>query len=469
MSLKAITSDKVVINQRLIPATIIYSSESGKIIEIYENQILTDLENIVLLQYDILECLNVSPNVILPGLVDSHVHLNDPGRSEWEGFETGTKSALSGGVTTVVDMPLNATPPTSNIKNLNSKIAATKNNIWCDVAFWGALIPENLDDLIPMVKAGVRGFKGFLCHSGIDEYKNIDKEYIKVAMATLKSYDTKLLFHAELIDDNHTIEDIPNDNNSKYDNFLKSRPDQFETDGIQLVIDCLKEIENVHPNFGAHIVHLASDKPLSIIEIAKQNKLPLTVETCFHYLTLTSETIPDSCTQYKCCPPIRSNDTRLLLWDALRKGLITSVVSDHSPCTSELKKLESGDFMEAWGGISSVGLNLPLIWTSGRGIRKPISLIEIVKWCCENTRKQAGVDNIKGYIKVGHDADFVVFDPYHKYIYNDIHSHFKNKLTPYHGMELSGKVNMTILRGNTVHHHNKFTSMESQGTLILNT
>lgn len=469
MSLKAITSDKVVINQRIIPATIIYSSESGKIIEIYENQILTDLENIALLQYDISECLNVSPKVILPGLVDSHVHLNDPGRSEWEGFETGTKSALSGGVTTVVDMPLNATPPTSNIKNLNSKIAATKNNIWCDVAFWGALIPENLDDLIPMVKAGVRGFKGFLCHSGIDEYKNIDKEYIKVAMETLKSYDTKLLFHAELIDDNHTIEDIPNDNNSKYNKFLRSRPDQFETDGIQLVIDCLKEIENVHPNFGAHIVHLASDKPLSIIEIAKQNKLPLTVETCFHYLTLTSETIPDSCTQYKCCPPIRSNDTRLLLWDALRKGLITSVVSDHSPCTSELKKLESGDFMEAWGGISSVGLNLPLIWTSGRGIRKPISLIEIVKWCCENTAKQAGVDNIKGYIKVGHDADFVVFDPYHKYIYNDIHSHFKNKLTPYHGMELSGKVNMTILRGNTVYYHNKFTSMESQGTLILNT
>lgn len=467
MSLKAIASDKIVINQQLIPATIIYSSESAKIIEIYENQILTDLENTLLAQYDISECLNVSPKVILPGLVDSHVHLNDPGRSEWEGFETGTKSAVSGGVTTVVDMPLNATPPTSNVKNLNLKIDASKNNIWCDVAFWGALIPENLDDLIPMVKAGVRGFKGFLCHSGIDEYKNINKEHILVAMEILKSYNTKLLFHAELIDVDHIIEDTLSQTTSKYDTFLKSRPDQFETNGIQLVIDCLKGVENAHPEFGAHIVHLASNKPLPIIEVAKQNNLPLTVETCFHYLTLTSETIPDSCTQYKCCPPIRSNGTRLLLWDALREGVITSVVSDHSPCIPELKNLDSGNFMDAWGGISSVGLNLPLLWTSGRNINKPITLVEIVKWCCENTAKEAGIDNIKGYISIGHDADFVVFDPYHKYIYNDIDSHFKNKLTPYHGMEFTGKVDMTILRGNTVYSDNKFMFKEAPGNLIL--
>lgn len=467
MSLKAIASDKVVINQKTIPATIIYSSESGKIIEIFENRILTDLTSIPLVQYDLSECLDVSPKVILPGLVDSHVHLNDPGRSEWEGFETGTKSALSGGVTTVVDMPLNATPPTSNIQNLNIKIAATKDKIWCDVAFWGALIPENIDDLIPMVKAGVRGFKGFLCHSGIDEYKSINKEHIQIAMDTLKSYNTKLLFHAELINNNHLITDTPGHSNSKYTKFLNSRPDHFETDGIELVIDCLNEINNIHPKFGAHIVHLASSDPLHLINTAKQNNLPLTVETCFHYLTLSSEDISDSCTQYKCCPPIRSKKTRLSLWQALRDGLITSIVSDHSPCIPELKNLDSGDFMNAWGGISSLGLNLPLLWTSGLGINKPITLVEVVKWCCENTAKQAGIDHIKGYINIGYDADLVVFDPHQTYVFNDSTTHFKNKLTPYHGMELSGKVEMTILRGSTVYSDNNFQCTKPPGKVML--
>ncbi|CAB4255204.1 similar to Saccharomyces cerevisiae YIR027C DAL1 Allantoinase, converts allantoin to allantoate in the first step of allantoin degradation [Maudiozyma barnettii] len=466
MSIRAITSTKVVVDQEIIPATILYSTETGKIVEIYKYDTISCLSHPKLVVYDVLDCLDVSPYVLLPGLVDSHVHLNDPGRTEWEGFETGTKSAISGGVTTVIDMPLNATPPTTNLRNLNSKITASKGNIWCDVGLWGGLVPENLQDLVPMVKVGVRGFKGFLCHSGIDEYQSIDEDYIRKAIELLKPFHTKILFHSELIHNDHS--GVPSfDDKCKYDTFLRSRPDEFETNGIKLIIDCLTEITDAHPKFGAHIVHLASDKPLPLLVEVQKEYLPLTVETCFHYLALSPEDIPDSCTQYKCCPPIRSNENRLSLWRALREGLITSVVSDHSPCVPELKNLESGDFLNAWGGISSVGLNLPLLWTSGSQIEEPITITEVVKWCCENTAKHAGIDHIKGYINVGHDADFVVFDPDQSYTYEDGKSHFKNKLTPYNKMKLKGKVRSTILRGRTVFSDGLFNCDIAPGRLIL--
>ncbi|SMN22764.1 similar to Saccharomyces cerevisiae YIR027C DAL1 Allantoinase, converts allantoin to allantoate in the first step of allantoin degradation [Maudiozyma saulgeensis] len=466
MSIKAIASTKVVIDHEIIPATILYSTETGKIVEIFKYDRISCLGDSKLVAYDVCDCIDVSPNIILPGLVDSHVHLNDPGRAEWEGFESGTKSAISGGVTTVIDMPLNATPPTTNLKNLNTKIVASKGNIWCDVGLWGGLVPDNLQDLVPMVKQGVRGFKGFLCHSGIDEYKNIDENYIRTAIELLKPFNTKMLFHAEMVSQDHLEKELLDDMR-KYDTFLKSRPDEFETNGIKLIIDCLTGVTNTHPKFGAHIVHLASDKPLPLIVDAQIKNLPLTVETCFHYLTLNSEDIPDSCTQYKCCPPIRSNENRLSLWKALRQGVITSVVSDHSPCIPELKSLNSGDFLNAWGGISSVGLNLPLLWTSGSKLDKPISIIDVVKWCCENTAKHAGINHIKGYINVGHDADFAIFDPNQSYTFEDEKSHFKNKLTPYNKMELRGNVKSTILRGKTVFSNGIFEVTSAPGKLLL--
>lgn len=467
MSIHAISSSQVLINHRLVPATILYSSVTGKIVHIIPDIVVTSKYDEALKLYDVADACNVTPNVILPGLVDSHVHLNDPGRSEWEGFETGTKSAISGGVTTVVDMPLNSTPPTSTIQNLNLKIDASKDKLWCDVAFWGALVPENLDDLLPLVHAGVRGFKGFLCHSGIDEYKRIDREYIVAAMNILKQSNVKMLFHAELTDDDDIMDGEPA-NPTKYETFLKSRPDELEANGISMVIDCLREVEGANPLFGAHIVHLASAMPLDLIRSAKRDNLPLTVETCFHYLALHAEQIPDASPQYKCCPPIRSLSNRLALWDALRENVITSVVSDHSPCVPELKNIDSGDYMNAWGGISSVGLNLPLMWTTGASLDKPVTLEEIATWCCENTAKQVGLQDVKGFIAVGYDADLVVFDPTLRYSYNDIDSFFKNKLTPYDKTEFAGMVRRTILRGKTVYTAEYGIVVAPGGTLLLN-
>mgnify|MGYP003365161240 CR=1 FL=1 len=468
MSIQAIASSHVLLEHKLSPATILYSTISGKIIHIFHGEVLSSLSDKRLQAYAVTSVNDVSPNAILPGLVDTHVHLNDPGRTHWEGFESGTKSAISGGVTTVVDMPLNSTPPTSTVKNLNLKIDASKGNIWCDVALWGALVPENTDDLIPLVNAGVRGFKGFLCHSGIEEYRRIDRDYIINAMDILKGSNVKMLFHAELTEeDNQAVEDNTQDP-TKYATFLNSRPDELETNGIAMVIDCLRGVKDSNPSFGAHIVHLASAMPLDLIRSAKRDNLPLTVETCFHYLTLDSEQIPDSAPQYKCCPPIRSKTNRLKLWDALRDNIITSVVSDHSPCVPELKHIDTGDYMKAWGGISSVGLNLPLMWTTGSNLEKPITIPELVTWCCENTAKQVGLNHIKGYIAVGYDADFVIFDPELPYTYKDVNAYFKNKLTPYNESVFDGMVRSTILRGKVVYTAEDGTSQMSSGSLLLN-
>lgn len=536
---KAISSTNVVIDNSVKPATVIFSTTSGKILYI-EPSVLTK-DSPILSAYDVQEYRDLSPLVIMPGLVDAHVHLNEPGRTEWEGFASGTQSAASGGVTTVIDMPLNAIPPTTTVANFNIKLEAAKGQTWVDTGFWGGLVPDNLDHLIPLINAGVRGFKGFMMESGVDEFPMITPNYIDKALQVVKDKSTMLMFHAEMdpqedklpellsenschcdhnkIDLNVTasqanllsmspvlhsvepstgkinqlinknsivanIDDLSLDNvntpfeiakkdhnklstvdPTAYSSFLASRPDTFECVAIKNIIHCMKN----QPTTKVHVVHLATHEALPMINHAKNVlNLPLSVETCFHYLSLKAEEIPNGATQYKCCPPIRSDENRLLLWKALNDGLITSVVSDHSPCTPELKGLERGDFFEAWGGISSVGFGLPLLWTVGKEqFGRKFTITDIVNWCCINTAKQVGLSHQKGSIKIGMDADFAIFNPDFEFTVANARTFFKNKLTAFDGKVLKGRVVETVLRGNSIYALGKGLSNVPMGKLLL--
>lgn len=624
----ALASQNTLYNDRIGPATIIFSVESGKILHI--EQTVTGAHASILANFNVLpqNYRDVSPLVLMPGLVDAHVHLNEPGRTEWEGFATGTRAAAAGGVTTVIDMPLNAVPPTTTVANFNLKITAARGQTWVDVGFWGGMVPTNLDDLVPLVRLGVRGFKGFLIDSGVDEFPAINSSYILEAMRRVKKEQTVLMFHAEMqphphrkpavsvetqgdktpklvanterlpffhidsdsdintdandtdvnTDANETDDDfavrpladnidsldlgmsasfinrapkqvvrllnkhktagdaqmyaLPKDHNNivteeitreqaqalakspylqasepqfgryarlanpnheeavqeqasvtplakpfdvdeeklrenqkdpldlaqeedsrlanvdatLYASFLASRPDNFETTAIAEIINCSMK----YPSVPLHIVHLATHEAIPLVRAAKARGLPISAETCFHYLSLTAEKISACATHFKCCPPIRSDANRRLLWSALRNNVITTVVSDHSPCTPDLKGLEKGDFFSAWGGISSVGLGLPIIYTEGLKLDPPVSLHEISKWCSWNTAKQVGLDHKKGKLAVGYDADIIVFDPRAKHVVQNDQTFFKNKLTAYDGMEFTGQVVETLVRGNPV-------------------
>lgn len=625
---RAIASSHVLLND-ITPATIIYSIESGKILHIEPRVIDLNDDLLQLYNVGIHDYRDVSPLVILPGLVDAHVHLNEPGRTEWEGFETGTKSAASGGVTTVIDMPLNAIPPTTTVENFNLKINAARGQTWVDVGFWGGLIPDNVHHLRPLINMGVRGFKSFLIESGVEEFPAITPKHIIRAMKEVNGLSTLLMFHAEMqpnkihgpiltVDETKTPRLIPNENRSprfffdededletnnidgllnsdtntpeegepetdgsslsvlakdiddfdlgmsasfihrapkpvvkllksdthrhdehencklphnhagsidhsvltdeqakalakspylsgsepiygkfarmahhhqdqpgdvetplilaqkedtllkdvdptSYATFLASRPDNFETTAIAEIINC----STMLPTVKLHIVHLATHEAIPLIRAAKAQRLPITAETCFHYLSLYAENIPNCSTHFKCCPPIRTDDNRKLLWKALRNDIITTVVSDHSPCTPELKGLERGDFFEAWGGISSVGFGLPILYTEGSKLSPPVTFREISKWCSWNTAQQVGLSHVKGKISQGYDADFAIFDPSAVYNVDNEATHFKNKLTAYHGMEFKGRVMETIVRGQSVFLYKKGHSKEALGKLIL--
>ncbi|CAH6720717.1 hypothetical protein CLIB1444_04S06326 [[Candida] jaroonii] len=625
---RAIASSHVLLDD-ITNATIIYSIESGKILHIEPRVIDLNDDLLQLYNVGIHDYRDVSPLVILPGLVDAHVHLNEPGRTEWEGFETGTKSAASGGVTTVIDMPLNAIPPTTTVENFNLKINAARGQTWVDVGFWGGLIPDNVHHLKPLINMGVRGFKSFLIESGVEEFPAITPKHIIRAMKEVNGLSTLLMFHAEMqpnkthgpilmVDESKTPRLIPNENRSprfffddeddettnnidgllnsdsntpeegepetdgsslsvlakdiedfdlgmsasfihrapkpvvkllksdthrhdehencklphnhagsidhsvltdeqakalakspylsgsepiygkfarmahhhqdkpgdvetplilaqkedlllkdvdptSYATFLASRPDNFETTAIAEIINC----STMLPTVKLHIVHLATHEAIPLIRAAKAQRLPITAETCFHYLSLYAENIPNCSTHFKCCPPIRTDDNRKLLWKALRNDIITTVVSDHSPCTPELKGLERGDFFEAWGGISSVGFGLPILFTEGSKLTPPVTFREISKWCSWNTAQQVGLSHVKGKISQGYDADFAIFDPSAVYSVDNEATHFKNKLTAYHGMEFKGRVMETIVRGQSVFVYKNGPSKTPLGKLIL--
>jgi allantoinase len=372
--------------------------------------------------------------VLLPGLVDTHVHVNEPGRTEWEGFACATRAAIAGGVTTIVDMPLNSVPATTTVEALHVKRAAAKGQVAADVAFWGGAVPGNLDQLRPLHEAGVVGFKCFLLDSGVPEFPPLDDAGLRAALTEVASFDGLLIAHAE---DAEVIAAAPEAAGPSYAAFLASRPGAAEESAIGRLVAAARDAGS-----RAHVVHLADADALPILRKARADGVRITVETCPHYLTFAAEEVPDGATSFKCCPPIREAGHREALWAALTDGDVDLVVSDHSPCTPDLKRLDVGDFGAAWGGIASLQVALPAVWSGARD--RGIGLARVVGWMAEAPARLAGLPT-KGAIAVGKDADLVAFAPEERWTVGDLQH--RNPVTPYAGRSMTGAVRRTWLRG----------------------
>jgi allantoinase len=374
---------------------------------------------------------------LLPGLVDTHVHVNEPGRTEWEGFASATRAAELGGVTTLIDMPLNSLPPTLDPEALEIKRKSAEAKCAVDVGFWGGAVPGNASQLAPLHERGVFGFKCFLADSGVPEFPPVSRAEMEEALRIVADLDSILIVHAE---DADTLQHAPAPAGRSYADFLASRPPEAETTAIAAVIEAARRTGG-----HAHILHLASAAALPLIARAKAEGVRVTAETCPHYLTFSAEAICDGATDHKCCPPIRSMEDRERLWMALGEGLIDCVVSDHSPCTAELKRQDTGDFGVAWGGIASLQLGLSAVWTEAaiRGFALP----DVVDWMARRTADLVGLQTRKGRIAVGCDADFVVFDPDARTTVDATRLAHKNAVTPYDGLTLRGAVQATYLAG----------------------
>ena len=377
--------------------------------------------------------------VLLPGLVDAHVHVNEPGRTEWEGFASATRAAAAGGVTTILDMPLNSIPPTVDVAALDVKRTSAQGQCFVDVGFWGGAVPGNLGELTALHAAGVFGFKCFLVHSGVDEFPPLRPEDLEDHLRVLRTVDGLLIVHAE---DGDEIERAPSPHSEDYRDFLSSRPRVAEDRAISRVIEAARATGG-----RAHVLHLSSSDALPLIAEARRDGVRITAETCPHYLTFAAEEIPGGATQFKCCPPIREADNREQLWRGLADGTIDCIVSDHSPCTPELKRLDLGDFAEAWGGISSLQIGLSDVWTEAR--RRGFSLVDVTRWMAERPAQLAGLRR-KGRIEPGHDADFCVFAPDDGFVVDPTALFHRNPITPYAGRRLDGVVRSTWLRGHEV-------------------
>jgi allantoinase len=376
--------------------------------------------------------------VLLPALVDTHVHMNEPGRTAWEGLATATRAAAAGGITTVVDMPLNSDPVTTSLAALEAKAAATPGQLHVDVGFWGGVVPGNGAELAPMVQAGVFGFKCFTCPSGIDDFPPVSEADMRGAMRILKPLGVPLLVHAELeLEGTNPYADA---SPRLYLRYLHARPRAWEDAAIAMTIQAVRDT-----GCRAHIVHLSSASALPMIRAAKAEGLPLTVETCPHYLCLTAEEVPDGATEYKCAPPIRETDNREALWAGLADGTIDFVISDHSPCVPGLKLPERGDFLEAWGGIASLQLGLPNIWTEAR--RRGFGLVDVVRWMSGGPAAFLGVE--RGIVP-GARGDLVAFAPDADVTIQAEALLFRHKLTPYLGRHVSGEVRGTWMRGERI-------------------
>ncbi|MFH9070582.1 allantoinase AllB [Streptomyces alboflavus] len=389
-------------------------------------------------------------DALLPGLVDTHVHVNDPGRTEWEGFWTATRAAAAGGITTLVDMPLNSLPPTTTVANLRTKkdVAAAKAHI--DVGFWGGALPDNVKDLRPLHDAGVFGFKCFLSPSGVDEFPELTQDQLAASMGEIAGFGGLLIVHAE---DPHELAAAPARSGPRYADFLDSRPRVSEDTAIEGLIAVAKRI-----GARVHILHLSSSDALPLIAAAKREGVRLTVETCPHYLTLTAEEVPDGASEFKCCPPIREAANQDLLWQALADGTIDCVVTDHSPSTADLK---TADFATAWGGISGLQLSLSAVWTEAR--KRGYSLEDVARWMSARTAALVGLDQ-KGAIAPGRDADIAVLAPEETFTVDAAELQHRNKVTAYAGKTLHGVVKSTWLRGRRIQHNGELT--EPTGRLL---
>jgi allantoinase len=428
---QAFRSTRVLVPDGLVPATLmVEDGRIGAILNWGEAQPDSRLHDF-------------GDSLLLPGLVDTHVHINEPGRTEWEGFETATKAAAAGGVTTLVDMPLNCMPETIDERALAAKREAARGQAWVDWATWGGVVRGNADELLPLARAGVPGFKCFMIHSGVDGFAWVNETDLRLALEHLRESGLPLLVHAELAGPVNAATEALNASDadwSKYSTYLASRPDAAEVEAIALLIRLAEEFET-----PIHIVHLASAKALPLLAKARARGLPISVETCTHYLWFAAEEIADGATEFKCAPPIRDAQNREALWDALTGGLIDMVATDHSPCPPAMKEREDGRWDLAWGGIASLGLALPVLWTAMA--RRGISIERLGEWMAAMPAKLAGLRGRKGSLTVGADADFVVFDENARWTVMREHLHFRHKVSPYLGAELQGRVLETWLRG----------------------
>ncbi|MBL4941929.1 MAG: allantoinase AllB [Colwellia sp.] len=431
----ALFSNKVLIDGTLQAAVVIIEQEKFQ-------QILS-LDEFEQAGLDI-ELLDFADKTILPGLVDTHVHINQPGRTEWEGFNTATQAAAAGGITTVVDMPLNCSPVTTTADALQQKLDSLQGQLWIDCGFWGGVTPHNLNELDELIQAGVLGVKSFTIHSGIDEFPQSHPEHLSQAIRTLAKYNIPYLIHAELEPKNSEEIEI----GDKYQSFLASRPKSWENDAIDMMISLAQEAKGVGSNGKIHIVHLSSADAIDAIKTAQQQGLQITAESCPHYLTLFSESIPDGKTVFKCCPPIREDANRHLLWQGLADGIIEFIVSDHSPCTPQLKHIDSGDIEHAWGGISSLQFGLSIIWSEAK--ERGYSLEQVIDWMATRPATFAGLGDKKGQIKAGFDADFIIFDADANYTITTEMIKYRHKITPYEGRKVLGVVEQTFVRGQQV-------------------
>ena len=400
------------------------------------------------------DLVDAGDKFVLPGLVDTHVHINEPGRTGWEGFRTATRAAAAGGFTTLVDMPLNNLPATTSVNNLRLKQVAADGQCMVDYGFWGGVVADNRQHIAALASAGVRGYKCFLVHPGIDGFTMVNRSQLEAAMPDVTASGLPLLVHAELpgpIEDATARINAAASDWKQYDTYLASRPDAAEIEAIRLMIELSRQ-------YGSriHIVHLASAQALPDLKAARDEGLPITVETCPHYLHFAAEDISDGATVHKCAPPLRSHANRERLWQALTDGEIDLIATDHSPCPPEMKARGGGSFLEAWGGIASLQVALPVIWTEAK--RRGISIAAIARWMSEQPAKLAGLAHRKGGIREGLDADFAIFDPDAEVRVDGARLEHRHPITPYHGETLTGVVEKTFVRGEKVYDLGKFSN-----------
>ena len=432
MGLQAFLARRVITPEGIRPAAILV--EGGRIQAVVPPDQVSD-------RYSIQDFGDAA---ILPGLVDSHVHINDPGRAEWEGFQTATRAAAAGGYTLLVDMPLNSRPATTSVAALRAKRAAAQGRCRIDWAAWGGVVHDNQNDIEALADAGVRGFKCFLIHPGIDDFTMVDERQLRLALPHVARTGLPLLVHAELpgpID--RATEALENADWSRYSTYLDSRPDEAELAAIRLMLSLCREY-----GFRLHIVHVSTSLALPELCAARADGLPVTVETCPHYLHLSAETIPNGATLNKCAPPVRSRENCEKLWQGLKDGTIDLVVTDHSPCPPAMKRLTEGNFRTAWGGIASLSVALPLMWTEAS--QRGFSLLDLAQWMSAAPARLAGCGTRKGRLATGYDADFVVFDPDGEFMVTEDKLYYRHPVSPYLGETLRGVVKATYLRGNLV-------------------
>ncbi len=418
-------SEKVFIENKFQAATIFI--KKNKIVQIENSRV------------NLPELVDVGKQMILPGIIDAHVHINEPGRTDWEGFETATKAAIAGGTTTVVDMPLNSSPVTTTKESFDKKLVASQGKLYANCGFWGGVVPSNAADLTEILESGVLGIKAFLTHSGIDEFPNVTREDLEKAMPQIAAYNLPLLVHCELESPTPAIEQLKA-NPRSYTAYLASRPKSWENEAIVMMIELCRRY-----NCKTHIVHVSSGEALEKIANAKAEGLPLTAETCPQYLFFNAENIEDGDTRFKCAPPIREAANNEELWKALSNGVLDFITTDHSPAPSKIKEIDTGNFYKAWGGIAGLQFLLSSIWTKAR--ERNIPLEKIIPMLTTKPAGLAGLDSYKGEISEGYDADLVVFDPDVSFEVKQENILHKHKVTPYIGQSLYGKVLQTYING----------------------